>query len=177
MLRQLREDPAIWAILEERARSLAALDQAEEISGDEMLTFVLGGGRYRIVAASSREVQPLGSYTALPGAPAFLVGLVNVRGRLIAAIDIRPLLELPATAPQTGAMLLIVSDGNTEIGLLADSVEEVERHALDLNPAPSAAMGRGVAWVRGVDDDLALHLDIELLLNDSRLIVNAEGEA
>lgn len=177
MLRQLRDDPTIWPILEERARALAALDQTEEISGDEMLTFVLGGARYRMVASSSREVQPLGTYTPLPGAPPFLVGIVNVRGRLIAGIDIRPLLELPITPPAPGAMLLIVADGNTEIGILADAVVEVRRHASGLNPAPSAAMGRGVAWVRGVDDDLALHLDIELLLNDARLIINAEGDA
>lgn len=176
-IRQLRDDPATFQILEERARSLALQDTAlETVSGEEVLTFRLGESNYSLPAEFIREVQPLGKHTRLPSAPPFVVGLVNVRGRLLTALDIRPLLEIDPAPPQPSAMLLIVAANGVEVGLLADQVIEVRRGTGDLAPTPSAAAGRGVAWVRGVDQALSLLLDPCLLLNDTRLIVNDEVE-
>ena len=172
-LKQLRNDPAAWHILEERARALMIQDAAATTEhGDACLTFRLGDGGYSIPAQFIREVQPLGDYTPLPNTPAFVVGLVSVRGRLIAVLDLRPLLDLPQTPLQANAFLLILTVNGTEVGLLADVVVEVRRNTDVLTPAPSTTAGHGVAWVRGVDRDLTLRLDPPALVADSRLIVN-----
>lgn len=175
-LRELLDNPEAWAILSERARALAL---QEEVAVGELgattLTFHLGGSRYSLPAMAVREVQPLGHCTPLPAVPPFVLGLVNVRGRLITALDLRPLLGLPAETPPPTAMLLIVSVADNEIGLVADSVLAVSRHLAELAPAPSTAAGRGVAWVRGVDPELSIHLDPELLFAEPALVVNAEA--
>lgn len=177
-LRQLLDDPATWPTLLERARSLA-LQEAVAVAdaGDARLTFRLGGSSYSLPAVAVREVQPLLSYTPLPAVPPFVVGLVNVRGRLLTAIDLRPLLGLGAGAPPPGAQLLILAVDDNEIGLVADSVVAVRRHEGVLAPAPSATSGRPISWVRGVDDELTIHLDPELLFADPALLVNAEQDS
>ncbi|MFL5803252.1 MAG: chemotaxis protein CheW [Roseiflexaceae bacterium] len=172
-IHDLRHDPVAWRILQERARALAAQETtAATAEGEEILFFQLGDGRYGLPAPSIREVQPLGAWTALPATPPFVVGLVNIRGRLLAALDIRPLLDLPPAPPQATAQLIILAANGGDVGLLADTVLAVGRGDGHLMPVPSATTGRGVAWVRGVDRHMHVLLDPAALLADPRLIVN-----
>ena len=172
-LKYLRDDPAAWRILEERARALMAQEHTAETElGEEILTFRLGDGDYSVPAQYVREAQPLGEITPLPFTPAFLVGLVNVRGRLLATLDIRPLLDMPEAPPQPQAFLLVLTANGMEVGLLADAIVEVRRSDDQLAPVLSTASGRGVAWVRGVDRRLSLLLDPPGLLADPRLAIN-----
>jgi hypothetical protein len=60
---------------------------------------------------------------------------------------------------------------------MADSVVAVSQRPAELSPAPSAAAGHAITWVRGVDEDLCLHLDPELLFADPAMVVNTEAEA
>lgn len=176
-IRELRDDPAVWDILVERAQALAA--QKTDVDsglGEEILVFRLGEGRYSVPAHFIREVQPMNTYTPLPSTPSFIVGLVNVRGRLLTALDIRPLIDVAQTVPQEQSFLLILSAHGTEICLLADGVVEVRYGDADLAPAISTTTGRGVTWIRGIDRDLNVWIDPPLLLSDQRLIVNFEAE-
>ena len=176
-LRQLHQDPAVRDVLEERARALAYREAAEASQdGEETLIFRLGDARYGASARLVREVQPLNGYTPLPGTPPFVLGLVNLRGRLLAGLDIRPLLALPASPPQPGAMLLIVSASGMDVALLADEVVEIRPGAADLSPSLASADGQMLAWVRGINPDLAMQIDLALLLADPGLIVNQAGE-
>jgi purine-binding chemotaxis protein CheW len=174
----LRGLPEAQAVLAARARALAHLDEADVVEDDSaVLTFVLGGAGYALPAAEVREVQPLGDYTRLPAVPPFVLGLVNVRGRLVAALDLRPLLTIPTAPLAPAALLLIVGSEDASIGLIADEVTAVRLVAGDLLATPSSAAGQGTSWVRGVDKELNLHLDPAALLADPRLTVNQEPEA
>ncbi|MFL5804368.1 MAG: chemotaxis protein CheW [Roseiflexaceae bacterium] len=176
-LRQLRSDPVAWDILEERARALMVQDTtAESDQGEEFLAFRLDASSYSIPARFIREVQPLGDCTPLPHTPAFVAGLVNVRGRLIAVLDIRPLLDMPQTPFRSNAFLLILSANGMDVGLLADEVIEVRRSADALMPVLSTTADRAAAWVCGVDRNLNLVLDPLALLADPRLIVNGSSQ-
>jgi purine-binding chemotaxis protein CheW len=176
-LRQLRDNPAIWEILEARARALAHQETADDaILGEATVIFQIGDGRYGVSARLVREVQPLTDYTPLPSMPPFVLGLINLRGRLLAALDIRPLLGVPVASPRPGAALLIVSAGGIEVGLLADEVIEIRRCATRLSPALTSAEGQVGAWVRGIDSGLTVLLDLALLLADPRLVVNNAGD-
>jgi purine-binding chemotaxis protein CheW len=176
-LRQLRDNPALWGILEARAYALANQETAEDtILGEATLIFQLGDGRYGVSARLVREVQPLAGYTPLPCTPPFVLGLINLRGRLLAGLDIRPLLGSPVDTPCPGAALLIISAGGMEVGLLADEVVEIRSCATQLSPALSSAEGQVVTWVRGIDGGRTVLLDIALLLADPRLVVNNVGD-
>jgi purine-binding chemotaxis protein CheW len=175
--KQLREDPSTWEILEERARALAAQKVDSDIGlGEEILTFRLGEGHYSVPAHYIREVQPLYTYTPLPSTPSFIIGLVNVRGRLLTALDIRPLLDIAQSPPKEQSFLIILSANGMEVCLLTDGVTEVRHSALNLAQALSTTTGRGVTWVRGVDKDLNVLIDPPLLLADPRIVVNFEAE-
>jgi len=173
-IRDLRQDRSSWFILEERARALATQKVAVAmVPGEEMLYFRLGDDQYAVPAQSVREVQPLGQFTTLPATPAHIVGLVNIRGRLLTALDLRPLLNLPLAPPATTAQLIILATNDGDIGFLADAVIAVERSDGHLAPVPSATAGRGVMWVRGVDRHMHLLIDPALLFTDPRLIVTS----
>jgi purine-binding chemotaxis protein CheW len=170
-MKDLRADPIISGILEARARELALEETiaATEL-GEELLTFRLGGDGYSLSARFVREVQPLTGWTPLPSTPPCIVGLVNVRGRLLTALDIRPLLDIAWTPPQTGAFLVIVSAQGLEMALLADQIDEVRNGDANLATTLATKTGRGRAWIGGVDRDLRLKLDPEALLADPRLL-------
>lgn len=173
----LRQDPEIWSVLEERARQLAEQKADTDTGlGEEILVFRLGEDRYSIPAHFIREVQPLTTYTPLPSTPSFILGLVNVRGRLLTAMDIRPLLDIGQTAPQEQSFILILNANGMEVCLLTDGVIEVRHSDTDLAQALSTSTGRGVTWVRGVDRNLNVLIDPPLLLSDPRIIVNFEAE-
>ena len=173
LVNDLRHDPVAWRILKERARALATQEMtAATAPGDELLIFRLGDGSYSLPAQYIREVQPFRAYTPLPSTPPFVVGLVNVGGRLLAALDIRPLLDISPAAPQPQSLLLVLTANGVEAGLLADAVVEVRRSDNQLTPALSTTAGRAIAWVRGVDRHLSLLLDPPALLADPRLAVN-----
>jgi purine-binding chemotaxis protein CheW len=171
------DTPEVQAILAERARALARDDElAAADIGEPTLSFLLGGARYCLPATAVRETLRLSQITPLPAVPPVILGLTNVRGRLLTCIDLRPLLDLSPTPPDAAALLLIVAAAGLEMGLLVDTVLAVHPHTMALEPTPAALAGRGVAWVRGVDADLALHIDPELLLRDERLLVSDATE-
>lgn len=175
--KDLQKDPQVWKILEERAQALADQTLDSDIGqGEEILVFRLGEGRYSIPAHFIREVQPLTTYTPLPATPSFVVGLVNVRGRLLTTLDIRPLLDIVQTSPSEQSFLLILSANGMEVCILADAVTEVRHSETDLAQAISTTTGRGVTWIRGVDKNLNVLIDPPLLLADPRIIVNFEAE-
>jgi purine-binding chemotaxis protein CheW len=177
-IRQLRDDPASLRTLEERAQVLARRAIADDLQrGEEILTFRLGGGRYGIAVRLVHEVQVLGGYTPLPGTPPLILGLVNLRGRLLTILDIRPLLGLSVERAHAGAALLIVGAAGIEVGLLADEVIEIRYGATTLAPSLGSADGQVAPWVHGVDSDLTVRLDLSLLLAEAQLIIGAsEGQ-
>ncbi|WP_298816227.1 chemotaxis protein CheW [Chloroflexus sp.] len=173
----LLSNPDTREILRERARALAGRDQnATAAIGELFLQFSLGDERYSLPAAATREVLRFESIAPLPAVPPAVLGLINVRGRLVVCLDIRPLLGLAPTMPNPSMHLLIVSDGAIEAALLVDQVLAVQPQTPTLLPTPSSIAGHGVHWVLGVDEQLSIHLDPTGLLHDPRLAVDSADE-
>ena len=173
----------VQRILEERARRTAQPPEAP-VTGEmvDLVILVLGAERYGVDVRNVQEVLPLDDVTPLPGVPAFWAGLVNLRGHLYPLLDLRRFLDLPArapapkdngAAPDAGKVALVAAAG-LEIGLLVDDVLEV-RQVLRaaIGPTLLEAMGPTRALTVGVTPDLLAVLNIEALLTDPRLIVQA----
>ncbi|MEF3273015.1 MAG: chemotaxis protein CheW [Chloroflexus sp.] len=173
----LLSNPDHRAILRERARALASHEQSTtDAIGELCLQFTLGNECYSLPAAATREVLRFEKIAPLPAVPPAILGLINVRGRLVVCIDIRPLLGLPPIPPNPSMHLLIISVDAIEAALLVDQVLAVQPNTATLLPTPSTIAGQGVGWVLGVDDQLAIHLDPAGLLNDPRLAVDTADE-
>lgn len=170
-------------ILEERARRLAQPPE-EPVTGEtvDLVILVLGAERYGVDVHNVQEVWSLDDVTPLPGVPAFWAGLVNLRGHLYPLLDLRSFLGLPARAPAsqtqgaaaTGAKVVLAAASGLEVGLLVDDVLEVQQVLrAAIGPPLAEATGPTRTLMVGVTPDLLAVLNIEALLADSRLVVQA----
>lgn len=182
-MNDLQVDLELQRILEKRAQELAQQTIGDDNAGEsiEVVAFSIGDERYALETRFIHEVQPTAQIkqTRLPGAPEFILGLINVRGHLYSLIDIGNYLGLaPRSIPETAYILRVqggeLGDGvPLELCLLADDLPEVRSVFLDeLHPAPTGLPHPTQAIVRGVTVDLLVVLDLEALLSDPGLIVH-----
>jgi len=85
--------------------------------------FVLGAEPFAVEVSSAREVAVIDQFTI---APAYLIGVANVRGVIVPVIDIRSLLGLPARRLGPGMKVLVIEDGSAHAALVIDDVLGVE---------------------------------------------------
>jgi len=158
-------------ILEARAALLArqpsADDQATVVS--EAAVVQLGRERLGIPAALLREIVPTPPVAQLPKLPAWLPGIVQLRGELLTVLDLRQWLGIRSTEPTP--FLAIVQGSQGSIAIAVEEVlgfTEVREDALD----EGHALGGDSGLTLGVTRDLTLLLNVEKILGDSRLLVS-----
>lgn len=163
-------------ILRARARLLASAGEAEATSPRlilEVVEFILASEHYGIASSHIREVHPLSDFTPLPCTPAFVLGLVNVRGQILSIIDIKKLFDLPAKGLTDLNKVIIVHAHHMELGILADVVLGVRSVTLkDLQPALPTLTGIRAEYLKGITKDRLIVLDVEKILSDEGILVN-----
>jgi purine-binding chemotaxis protein CheW len=157
-------------VLEFRARLLARVPPEPPRAGEvlELVGFVLAGERYGIETRFVREVARLTRFTPVPGTPAFVMGVTNLRGEILALFDLRHLLGLTVGVTDL-ARIVVLGDRRREFGLLADAASEIL-----YVPGASLAqteMAWGRAYVQGVSPDGVVVLSGDALLSDPRLTI------
>jgi purine-binding chemotaxis protein CheW len=166
------------AVFARRAEALAEMAPGEDQHDDtlEALVFALGHELYALPATQVHEVRPLGGLTPLPGTPPFLAGLINVRGRIVPVVDLRPILGIASDACSPSMSVVLVSYRSADVGLLVTDRPSVRSlRVADLTePPPGPLSGIESSCVRGITPDLMIVLDAERLLADPRLVVQHE---
>jgi purine-binding chemotaxis protein CheW len=111
---------------------------ADEVA--ELFTFRIGGEDYAVDIRRVREIiHPL-PITPVPRAPAFVEGVVRLRGEVLPVIDVRKRFGLPAQSPGGRTKFLVVQVAGRRLALVVDQVAEVLRVARsEIRPAPSFA--------------------------------------
>src|SRR5688572_7065199 len=110
-------------ILRARARALArppAHTQGAE-AWLHVLEFRLAQERYAIETRYVREVYPLKDLTPLPCTPPFVLGIVNVRGRILPVVDLKKFFDLPEQGLSDLHRVILLEGNGLELGLLADA--------------------------------------------------------
>jgi purine-binding chemotaxis protein CheW len=167
-------------ILKARARALAREPRPAETEGGalEVLEFLLAYEMYGIEMSWVRETLPLRDLTPVPCTPPFVLGLINVRGRIMSVIDIKRFFDLPEKGLTDLNKVIIVHDGGMEFGILADAVCGVRTIPLaQLQPSLPTLTGVREEYLKGVTKERLVILDGKKLLNDRKLIVHEEMEA
>jgi purine-binding chemotaxis protein CheW len=167
------------ALLEERARALARPPAATSDAGVlHLVTFALANERYGIEARHVRAVARLSDYTPVPGAPDFLLGVMNLRGEVLAVVDLRKFLGAAVRGVSDLSRVLVLGADRAEFGILADEAHEVRPLAADavLDP-PASVAGIGREYLLGVTADALIILDGAVLLRDPRLFIDQGEEA
>ena len=165
-------------ILKARAESLAQERDAGPDAREylEVLSFLLGQEKYGVETRYVREVCPLNDLTLLPGTPAFVLGIVNVRGRVLSVIDIRKLFDLPQKGVGDLDRIIILHLDGMELGLLGNSIIGVGQVPVDeLQPSLPTLTGLRGDLLKAVTRDRMAILDAARLLSDERIVVREEA--
>ncbi len=104
---------------------------------DRYCTFWVGDQHYGLNVASVREVLQEQSTTSVPAASAVIGGLINLRGEIVTAVDLRCRLELPARTDEGRCMNIVVNLEDEVISLVVDAVGDVVDLPADrIEPVP-----------------------------------------
>ncbi len=91
-----------------------------------VLTFMLGSEEYAVDILRIREIIRMRPITAVPRAPAFVPGVLSLRGTILPIVDLRKRLRLPSAAPdKRSRILVVIADDGELFGLLVDEVRNV----------------------------------------------------
>jgi purine-binding chemotaxis protein CheW len=139
----------------------------------DVLTMSLQGELFAVPAGQVREILDLVPVTEVPGAPAHLNGLINVRGKVVALSDLRLKLGVHAAPDTIDSRIVVVEvemDGDVcTVGLRADKVYEMAQiSAASLTDAPQIGMRWPSQYVHCVGkrgEEFVLVLNVERILN------------
>jgi purine-binding chemotaxis protein CheW len=159
-------------VLRERAAALARVP-APPADADalELLEFRLASERYAIETRHVTEVHPLHDLTPLPGTPAFVRGIVNLRGRILPVYDLKKFFDLPEEGLTDLHRIVEVRGRDLALGLLADMVVNVLVVPRRVLQPPLPTLSEIAAdYVMGVSEARVIVLDVERVLADPRLV-------
>ncbi len=163
-------------ILKARAQALAQEPSGEnEAERIEVLEFLLAHETYAVESRYVREVAPLENLTPLPCTPAFVLGIVNLRGEILSVIDIKKFFELPEKGLTDLNKVIVLQSGNMVFGILADAISGVRRIAVtDIQLSLPTLTGVREEYLKGVTPGRLVILDAEKLLTDQSIVVQEQ---
>ncbi len=171
--------PDARQILRARAQALARAPErtAAAAASLELLEFRLAQEKYALETRYVREVCPLKSLTSLPCTPPFVLGIVNVRGRILPVLDIKKFFDLPEHGLTDLHRIILVQGNNLELGLLADVIVGVRTIPVEsLQPSLPTLTGIRAEYLKGVTADRLVVLELASVLRDPKIIVHEEVE-
>jgi purine-binding chemotaxis protein CheW len=164
-------------ILRARAKNLA---QEPESKGEaeeclEALAFRLAHETYAIETRFIREVYPLTELTPLPCTPDYIYGIINIRGQILTIIDMKKFFGLPEKGITNLNRVIVVQEEDMALGILADEIIGILNiPKSDLNTLLPTMTGIHAGYIKGVNGEGIILLDMERFLNDRQLIVHEE---
>lgn len=135
----------------------------------QLVVFSLGREEFAVEVTQVREIMRMEEITRMPKSPSFVEGIINLRGQIIAVIDLAKRLNLQS-GEQTGETRIIVVEADQiKVGMIVDSVSEVLRvssEAIEVTPTLAAEVA--VDYLQGVvkqDNRLIILLDLTKVLS------------
>lgn len=166
-------------VMDKRARALAQVSVQLPSSTDvlQVVTFSLANERYGIETRYVQAIIRGTDCTPIPGAPDFLVGVLNLRGEILPIFDLRKFFNVADNTPSELCQILVLGNERSEFGIVADVVRSLAMLRADevLEP-PDTLPSMGRELLRGVTGDVLILLDGPALLQDSRFFVDQSEE-
>lgn len=145
----------------------------DDTQKDRYLTFSLGSESYGIEIEYVIEIIGIQSITEIPELPAYVKGIINLRGRIIPVIDIRLRFKKESQAYNDRTCVIVVEMKGLLIGLIVDRVAEVitipEAETVEPPQMNVGVNNRYIKKIGKVGHDVKLLLDCEKLLSENEL--------
>ena len=146
----------------------AEKNQTDLIS--QWVTFFLDGEMYGVNVLQVQEVLRVNEIAPVPGAPEYVLGIINLRGNIVTVIDTRQRFGLRQKELDDTSRIIIIEVAGNVIGILVDSVAEVVYlRESEIESAPNIGSEEGSRYIQGVsnrDNKLLILVDLNKLLSD-----------
>ena len=145
--------------------------RASAAAGGEFLTFRLGAEEYGIDILKVQEIRSYEQPTRIANAPAFVKGVVNLRGVIVPIVDLRLKLACETAEYNSFTVVIVLNVRGRVVGAVVDSVSDVlELGAGTIKPAPELHTAVDTSFITGigsVNDRMLILMDIEGLMTSS----------
>ncbi len=153
-------------------------NQARTLKGGKFLTFLMANEKYGLEILKVREIIGMMDVTSVPTTPAFIRGVINLRGKVIPVVDLRLKFGMRAKEDTERTCIIVVHLVHTAqemiMGIIVDEVSEVLDIAQDqIDPPPSFGVNFRSDFILGmgkVDQKVMTMLDIDRVLTEQELI-------
>lgn len=148
------------------------MNEMEEAGNDpiyQWVTFRLDNETYGINVMQVQEVLRVTEIAPVPGAPDYVMGIINLRGNVVTVLDTRKRFGLPEHELDDSTRIVVIESDDNVVGILVDSVAEVvEMRRSALESSPNVGNDESSKYIEGVatyNRDLLIMIDINKLLS------------
>jgi purine-binding chemotaxis protein CheW len=137
----------------------------------QLVVFKLGSEEFGVEISQVKEIIRVGDITRIPGSPAYVDGVINLRGQVTSVVNLRSRLGLDGKQLDSNARIMIMEVQKNSIGVIVDSVTEVKyMSSKDIEPLPEALSSSvGSEYIHGVGK---LSGRLLILVNLKQIIVD-----
>ena len=147
--------------------------QTDEAVNREILVFTLGREEYGIDILKVQEIRGYDAVTTLANMPAFIKGVINLRGAIVPIIDMRLKFKLGQAEYNQFTVVIILNIGKRVVGIVVDGVSDVLTLNPDqIRPAPEFGNTLNTEYLSGlgaIDERMIILIDIEKLMTSPEL--------
>lgn len=151
------------------AKTKDAAQAAVNPTANEFLTFILGSEEYGLEILKVQEIRGYDAITHIANAPAFIKGVVNLRGIIVPIIDMRIKFNLGKVEYNEFTVVIILNVASRVMGIVVDGVSDVITLSSEqVKPAPDFAAHLDTDYIIGlgtVDERMLILMDIEKLMS------------
>jgi len=142
-------------------------DQVDQLL--QLVSFHVGSEEFGVDILGVQEIIRMVEITRVPNAPDYVMGVINLRGKVIPVIDLRQRLNLEPRDYDKNTRIIVVDVGGNIVGMVVDSVSEVLRLPSEcIEPPPEIIAAVNSDFVKGVaklEDRLLIFLDLNMVIN------------
>ncbi len=136
----------------------------------QWVTFRLAEELYGINVMQVQEVLRVSEIAPVPGAPHYVLGIINLRGNVVTVIDTRIRLGLSTAEVTDSTRIVIIETARHVVGILVDCVAEVvDVNSNEVESAPNVGSDESSNYIQGVvsqEEELLILVDLNKLLTD-----------
>lgn len=137
----------------------------------QLVSFKIANEEFGVDILNVQEINKMTQITKVPNAPAFVEGVINLRGRVIPIIDLRTRLQLDKKEHDKDTRIIVVDIDKSTVGFIVDAVNEVLRIPVSITEAPpeivSGIDSEFIKSVGKLEDRLLILIDLNKVLSNA----------
>lgn len=139
----------------------------------EFLTFVLGSEAYGLEILKVQEIRGYDAVTQIANTPAFIKGVINLRGKIVPIVDLRVKFKMGKVEYNEFTVVIILNLGGRVVGIVVDGVSDVmQLEESQIRAVPDIVASIDTQYITGlasVGEKMFILVDIEKLMNSQEM--------